>query len=412
MRPVPEKRIYNFERMGFGLFVHYGLYALIGHGEWYLDTRKISLPEYETLTKRFTAENFSGEALARMASEAGARYITITTRHHDGFSLYDTKGLSDYDAPHSAAGRDLIYDFVNGCNKYGIMPMFYHTTLDWRHPLFNSDFHGYLQYLRDSVKVLCTQYGKIGGLWFDGNWSKPGEDWEEDALYGMIRKCQPDAMIINNTGLNARGETGNIEIDSVTFERGRPFSINGDGARKYLAGEMCQILNSHWGYAEEDFSYRGPEQFIRELAECRKFGANYLLNIGPEGDGSVRLIDRGIFDIIGRWTKIYGESLYNVRPAEGVTASGDSFVLKSDRQGEYFLFVPGLAVLGSGNVMFAAEHTVPVDVRGFAGCVREIEWLDSGEKLHFTQDGENLKIDATQYEYGVNHVVRVARILV
>ena len=149
------------------------------------------------------------------------KYITLTTRHHEGFSLYDTQGLSNYDAVHSPAGRDLVKEFVEGCRAEGIIPFFYHTTLDWYQESFNKDFEAYLKYLRDSVRILCTNYGEIGGMWFDGNWSKPNEDWKLDKLYGMVRELQPEAMIIDNTGLRNRGEIGHPEIDCVTFEQGR-----------------------------------------------------------------------------------------------------------------------------------------------------------------------------------------------
>lgn len=407
MVPKPEKRIYDFERYGFGLFVHYGLFSLLGQGEWIQNAKSINIAEYGKLADSFTAENFSGEKLAKMAHEAGVKYITFTTRHHDGFSLYDTKGLNPFDAPHSAAKRDIVADFVEGCNKYDIVPFLYHTTVDWRHPAFENDFKGYLQYLRESVKILCTNYGKIGGLWFDGNWARD-DDWEEDALYGMIRQYQPEAMIINNTGLDKLGQTGHYEIDAVTFERGKPFPINGDGARKYLGSEVCQILNSHWGYAKNDFAYKSVEGLIHEFAGCRRYGANYLLNVGPQPDGSIRLIEQGIFQEIGKWVSVYEEALYRVRPSD-VICEGDNFVLRGDN-GTYYLFIPGMGVLGPGNVMFQVENMVQVLLQNFPQPIRRISWMENGEELHFVQDGGTVNIDCTQYEYGRNYVVRVAKI--
>ena len=230
--PVPEKRVLAFEEFGFGMFIHWGLYSQLGKGEWIQHIGGIPKEEYVKLQDTFTASKFDGHKIARVAKKAGAKYITLTTRHHEGFSLYDTKGLNTYDAPHSPAGRDLVRDFVEGCRDEGIVPFFYHTTLDWYNPDFNNNFKAYLQYLRDSVEILCSEYGKIGGLWFDGNWSKPNEDWEEDELYKVIRKHQPDAIIVNNTGLSHRGEAGNIELDSVTFEQGRPEPMNREGMPK------------------------------------------------------------------------------------------------------------------------------------------------------------------------------------
>lgn len=155
------------------MFIHWGLYSQLGQGEWIMNMKKIPKEEYSKLMDTFTAEGFDAEKIAHTAKKAGMRYITLTTRHHDGFSLYDTCGLCDYDAPHSPCGRDLVREFVDACRKEDILPMFYHTTLDWYQESFEKDFSSYLQYLRNSVEVLCTQYGPIGGLWFDGNWSKP-----------------------------------------------------------------------------------------------------------------------------------------------------------------------------------------------------------------------------------------------
>ena len=189
--PKPLKRIEDFEKLGFGMFVHWGLYSQLGMGEWTYHSHKRNMEEYKLLKNSFTAENFDAEALVLTAKAAGCRYITLTTRHHEGFSLYDTCGLCDFDAPHSAAGRDLVREFVDACNKHGILPFFYHTTLDWYQKDFQENFDRYLEYLRQSVALLCQNYGKIGGLWFDGNWSKKDADWKEDALYATIRPMIP-----------------------------------------------------------------------------------------------------------------------------------------------------------------------------------------------------------------------------
>ena len=137
--PTPVARITRFEKMGYGMFIHWGLYAQLGQGEWVQHLRKMPMDEYAQLKEKFTAEEFDGRKIAAIAREAGMKYITLTSRHHDGFSLYDTKGLSDHDAPHSAAGRDLVGELIEGCRAEGIAPHFYHTTLDWYQPGFNDD---------------------------------------------------------------------------------------------------------------------------------------------------------------------------------------------------------------------------------------------------------------------------------
>ncbi|MCX7869806.1 MAG: alpha-L-fucosidase, partial [Terrimicrobiaceae bacterium] len=163
-------RIAAFENLAFGMFLHYGLYSLLGKGEWIQDFAKIPVEEYARLAGRFTAEHFDGRAIAKLCRQAGMRYACLTTRHHEGFSLYDTRGLNDFDAPHSAARRDLVADFVEGCREEGVIPFFYHTTLDWRWDTIRCDdkrFEEYLDYLRASVEILCSQYGPVGGFWFD-----------------------------------------------------------------------------------------------------------------------------------------------------------------------------------------------------------------------------------------------------
>ena len=268
------RRIAEFEKFGMGVFIHYGLYSLLGQGEWAYNLHGRTFEDYKKLTERFTAEKLDFRAIARMVKAAGGKYITLTTRHHDGFSLYDTCGLSDFDAPHSAAKRDLIAEYVEGCRAEGIVPFFYHTAIDWTQPLFKNDFHAYQEYLLASIEVLCKNYGKVGGFWFDGFWDpeEHSEPWRQADLYKLIRSYQPETMIINNTGLSALGEVGQAEVDSVTFERGKPSRIDRSG--KYVGMEMCQILNSHWGYARNDIAYKSLTSILDDLADSRHFASS------------------------------------------------------------------------------------------------------------------------------------------
>lgn len=179
-----ENYVARFEMLGFGMIVHFGLYSILGKGEWYLALNdKADKAKYESLTSKFVVSKNWAKELVKTAKESGCKYITLTVRHHDGFSLYDTKGLSDFDVMHSACGRDLIKEFVDECNAQGIMPVFYHTMLDWHCPEYENDFPKYIDYLEKSLRLLCTNYGKIGGFWFDGTWDKTDVDWQENRLY-------------------------------------------------------------------------------------------------------------------------------------------------------------------------------------------------------------------------------------
>ena len=410
--PAPAPRIARFERLGFGMFVHWGLYAQLGRGEWVQSSEQISNEKYARLMDTFTAADFDARVLARTAKAAGMKYITLTTRHHDGFSLYDTRGLSEFDAPHSPAGRDLIAEFVEACREEEIAPFFYHTTLDWRFDSANCSeekFAEYLDYLHASVEVLCRNYGEIGGLWFDGNWSRPNSDWKEDRLYSLIRKHQPEAMIINNTGLGAEGALGHAELDSVTFEQGIPTAPDRRGWPKYVAGEMCQTMNAHWGIGARDFAYLGVPQIIENLCACRKVGANYLLNIGPTATGAIPAYEKAALERAGEWVKLNARAIYDAVPC-AVQATGRDFVLQDGDT--LFYFAHDLSRSGDAHVTTAGGGAGPRALQDCTTPIRSARWLDSDEELQWSQNPENglATLNLTGYPYGTALVVRLAQL--
>ena len=401
--PVPAAYISDFEQLGFGMFVHFGLYSQLKKGEWALNSLSLDEREYEKLKESFSVPTMAD--IVNTAKSAGCRYITLTTRHHDGFSLYDTKGLCDYDVMSTPSGRDLVAEFVSLCHKADIVPFFYHTTLDWHQKTFNEDFDAYLEYLNESVELLCTNYGPVGGLWFDGNWSRPNADWKEDRLYAMIRSHQPNAMIINNTGLDARGEVGEVEIDAVTFERGMPKPLDRSKHKKYIAGEMCETVSDYWGIAD-DINFKSVKTLIEELCLCRKVGANFLLNVGPEGDGSISLMQKATMECIGRWMKVFGKAIYNGRPFAEIENSRN-FILKdvNDEKTAYlFCLDPGSAgediVTGRKNT-FVELGAIGVE-SGF--------WMDDGSALELGVESGKTTVLPKGFEYGRSLCVRVAEL--
>ena len=390
--------IENFKRLGFGMFIHFGLYSVIGRGEWYYMQYVPDKNEYESTINKFKITKNWAKNLVKTAKDAGCKYITLTTRHHDGFSLYDTRGLSEFDAPHSPTGRDLIREFVDECNKEGIIPFFYHTLLDWHNPDYNNDFPKYIDYLDKSIEILCKNYGKIGGFWFDGMWDKPNEDWQEDRIYGTIRKYQPEAMIINNTGLNALGQTGHKEIDSVTFERGKPAFV--DTSEKPIAGEVCDALTDHWGYAKYDICLKSPKELIETLVDCRKYDCNLLLNSGLKGNGEMDEGEKAAFKRIGMWIKENKNFIYK---AKSTDLSAENADMMTDGK-YYYAAIKGVLMSANCNVAkFGESKTVTfnTDKR-----IVDAEWLDSGKEI-------NLKTDKSfvcePFEYGKSLAVRVAK---
>ena len=345
---IVHQYVKDFENMGFGMFVHFGIYSILGQGEWVMHQHKIPKDEYRRLAPDFCPEKDWAIRLVKTAKNAGCKYITLTSRHHDGYSLYDTCGLNDYSTA-NFIGRDLVREFVDACRAEGIIPFFYHTYLDWYDERFSCDFPAYLEFLRRSVELLCTRYGKIGGIWFDGKWSRPDADWEEDAMYSMIRSYQPEAIIVNNTGLSALGALGHSELDSVTFERGRPKPINLESSPKYIASEMCEVFGTHWGYAEGDLLYKSPATMIEELADCRRYGANMLLNVGPMGNGYISEIDQAFYQMIGKWVSLFDEAIRLPRPTgiEVESNGGRDFLLRHGD--DLYLFCFGLPMSADPN---------------------------------------------------------------
>lgn len=405
------KRIAEYEKMGLGLFIHWGLYALLQQGEWTEFIHQIPQKEYEKLINKFDAKNFNPHLIAKLAKDMGCKYIVLTTKHHEGFFLYDTHGLSNFDAPHSGAKRDLIKEFVAACNDEGIKPFFYMATYDWHNPDYRNNFNRYLEYLRQSVEILCKNYGPIGGLWFDGNWNKKNADWKLDELYGTIRKYQPQAMIINNTGLKNAGTIVNPEIDAVTYERGLPGTVNhGQPGGKYVAGEISVTLNQHWGNAKMDLDYKSPAEIIETIVHAKKIGANVLVNIGLNPDGSIKNIDRDYMALIGKWTHLYREAFYNGSQKSCPSASNPKdFSIKVGQN--YYFFVHDLKVTGNSNVVLGGEGVNPKSFLNIDQPLKSLAWIDNNEDLTFTQDQKKgiLTFDATGYRYGSDYVVRVAK---
>lgn len=390
--------IENFKRLGFGMFIHFGLYSVIGRGEWYYMQYVPDKNEYESTINKFKITKNWAKNLVKTAKDAGCKYITLTTRHHDGFSLYDTRGLSEFDAPHSPTGRDLIREFVDECNKEGIIPFFYHTLLDWHNPDYNNDFPKYIDYLDKSIEILCKNYGKIGGFWFDGMWDKPNEDWQEDRIYGTIRKYQPEAMIINNTGLNALGQTGHIEIDSVTFERGKPAFV--DTSEKPIAGEVCDALTDHWGYAKYDICLKSPKELIETLIDCRKYDCNLLLNSGLKGNGEMDEGEKAAFKRIGMWIKENKNFIYK---AKSTDLSAENADMMTDGE-YYYAAIKGVLMSANCNVAKFGESktvTLNTDKR-----IVDAEWLDSGKEIDLKTDNSFV---CEPFEYGKSLAVRVAK---
>ena len=397
--------IKNFEKLGFGIFVHFGLYSVLGKGEWYqnggMQEDGKTIAQYENLVNSFKVNKNWANNLVIFAKMAGAKYITLTTRHHDGFSLYDTKGLSDYDVIHSALKRDLVKEFVDACHKENIIPFFYHTLLDWHQKDYQGNFASYIDYLIKSIEILCQNYGKIGGFWFDGFWDKPHADWQFDRLYKTIRKYQPDAMIINNTGLSALGEVSHYEIDAVTFERSESFKVSSkDG--KERAGEVCDSIFDHWGYASNDINNKNVSYIIEELVDCRYNRCNLLLNVGPMGNGDLRLIEKATLLELGKWIKLNKHIIFDCEPSD--IEADNALIFKDDKY--YYAVIKDVPMGANENV--ARKESRPNVVVHSEKKISSAIYMDTN-KQKIVIDKKTNSFPILPFRYGTSLSARIVR---
>lgn len=276
------------------MFVHFGLYSIVGKGEWYMHNENVSAKNYEKLAFKFKVKKNWAKEIVSTAKSFNAKYIVLTTRHHDGFSLYDTKGLSTYDIIHTPTKRDIVHEFVDECNKNKILPFFYHTIIDWHNSDFKENSERYFDYLKRSITILCTNYQSIGGFWFDGTWSNDNYDWHLDELFSIIKKYQPNAIIANNGGWEHPGQVIHKNIDCIVYERVSCSILTDKIDNKHRAKEVCQTLNDHWGISKSDKNYKSAKQLSNIYFECRQYNTNLLLNVGPTKNGTVKLKEKNL----------------------------------------------------------------------------------------------------------------------
>jgi len=323
--PSPENLAARqwFQDAKFGLFVHWGVYSLLGRGEWVMHQELIPIPEYEKLPPRFNPVEFDPDQWCRMAKDAGMRYITITSKHHDGFAMFDSR-VSDYDiVDRTPYGKDILKALASSCRRYGLKLFFYYSQLDWHHPDYyprgDSHAHGrpesgnwysYLNYMDSQLRELCTNYGEIGGIWFDGMWEKPEADWRLSKTYRLIHELQPQALIgSNHHTIPFPGE------DFQMFEKGLPGRdpFRKEGVISELPLETCETINRSWGYNKNDRRFKSTEELVQYLVKAAGNNANFLLNVGPKPDGTIQEEQKKRLAEMGQWLSEYGETIYGTR---------------------------------------------------------------------------------------------------
>lgn len=294
---APPESIRWFTEARFGMFIHWGIYSLLGRGEWVMHHEKIPVKEYEKLQKRFNPTRFDARKWVSLAKRAGMRYITFTSKHHDGFCMFDS-ALTKYTSMYAPCKRDFVAELTRECQRQGLGIFYYYSLLDWHHPDYRANLPAYVEYAHGQVRELCTKYGRISGIWFDGGWEHSAEEWRSPELIAMIRKLQPHALV---------NDRARWDGDFGTPEQRIPPGAAGKGGRLF---ECCFTINRSWGYSARDRNFKSAAQLVQMLADIVGRGGNLLLNVGPLPTGEIPEEQAFRLRQVGEWMDKYGASIY------------------------------------------------------------------------------------------------------
>ena len=353
----------------FGLFLHWGIYS-ISAGEWkgnpnhdvlIRETAQIPLQEYNGYVSQFNPEKFNANDWVLMAKNAGMKYIVITSKHHDGFCLFDSEE-TQYDIMSTPFKRDILKELSDACAKNDIVLCFYYSIMDWHHPDYQparkwekdrsmegADMKEYMVYMKKQLKELLTKYGQIGVLWFDGEWEKTWTHEDGEDLYKYLRALKPD-LIINNRVDKGRTDNGGISKDSTFYgDFGTPEQEIPAKKLQNIDWESCMTMNNHWVYNKADNNWKSSVELIKKLIDIVSKGGNFLLNVGPKAEGVfpeesvLRLKD------IGEWIKVNSESIYETKagPFQQLTWGRSTQKKVSDSKSILYLHVFEWPIEGS-----------------------------------------------------------------
>jgi alpha-L-fucosidase len=367
--PAPDpdraRRMQWWHEAKFGMFIHWGLYSVLGRHEWVMENEGIPVSEYEKLASQFNPKPNAARDWARLARRAGMKYMVMTTKHHEGFCLFNT-ATTRYCAPKQAAGRDLVKEYVEAARAEGLRVGFYYSLMDWHHPdgarceTDEAARRRFVDYIHAQVRDLCANYGKLDILWYDVAWPLSADGWESVKMNRMVRGLQPDVIMNNRAKVPEDFDTPEQRI--AASEQGR-------------AWESCMTMNDSWGYHAADDNWKSPKTVIRNLISCARGGGNYLLNIGPRGDGAIPGESVRILTKVGEWMERNGSTIYGADPCQLTRSNYLSFTRK-------------------GHTLYAHAHFWPGETLVIAGLLTEVKsvrLLASGKSVQFTQERLRLR---------------------
>jgi len=370
------QRLAWWQAARFGMFIHFGTYSVIGRHEWNMEEEAVPVVEYAPHAKEFHPHPGSQRAWAKLAKQAGMKYMVMTTKHHEGFCNFDTK-LTDYNAVKQGPGRDLVREYVEAARAEGLRVGFYYSLMDWRHPdgaICATDEAArkrFVEYTHGLVRELMTNYGKIDILWYDVDWPLTPEGWESERMNKMVFELQPEIIVNNRNGLKGDFSTPEQHITAETGGR---------------AWESCMTMNDSWGYQAGDDNWKSSKTIVRNIITCAKGGGNYLLNIGPKGDGSIPEESVHVLREVGEWLQV-----------------NDHTVRDTD------ICQPGSSVYANftcrGKTLYMHVHYWPgeyVAISGLMTKVKSAMLVLTGQPINFVQDEfrvrfTGLPIEAPQY---------------
>jgi alpha-L-fucosidase len=345
-----------FEEARFGMFVHFGPYSQLGDGEWVMNNRPIKTDSYHRLLDFFNPQAFDAAQWVETAKNAGMKYIIVTSRHHDGFSNWNTK-QSEWNIMNTPYGKDLLKQLADECRTQGMKLGFYYSLIDWMRDDYQwrtgrtgqgtgrtapSDWNHYIEFMKAQLTELLTEYGDVAVIWFDGHWDQTADanrtdhatavDWHYPEIYSLIKKLQPDCLIANNHHLPPfPGE------DYQTFERDVPGENTAGYSGQEIARmplETCQTISSSWGFSYTDYKFKTQKEIVHLLVRTSGVGANLLLNVGPMPDGRIDNTSTSRLKEVGQWLEKYGHTIYGTsagftkpKPWGAITVKGGTYYI-------------------------------------------------------------------------------------